>query len=372
MSNHTVTTRRRPTFASAAECSRESKGKTTRVLGLHNQMFQAKLIVSRSDDEYEQEADRVADHVMRISDGKSVQRTPQKSIFTPWLQRQSLEEEEEEAIQTKPLLQRQPIEEEEEFIQSKRRDPRNSVKRENLENSLTQSKGNGFLLPSDIRSSMENAIGADFGQVKVHTDNVAERLSERLNAQAFTHQNDIYFNSGTYNPGSSKGKHLLAHELTHVVQQNGDNASIQRQEGEERYEAATDETEPATSFSPDAVLPIVTPQLPLFDLSSDMRFKLLFMPPQPDIPALIRPFTMRGLLVSDREFNSILHNWGYAYNFYSDLGLDPDSSKWLADKSMSFAYDTQLSLEYPNLIESMEQSGQLPESRTLSIDVFSF
>lgn len=81
---------------------------------------------------------------------------------------------------------------------------------------------------------------------------------------------------------------------------------------------------------------------------------------------------MRGLLVSDREFNSIHQNWNYAYNFYFDMGLGLDSSKRLADKSMSFAYDTQLSLEYPNTIEQKERSGQLPESTGFSVDVWKF
>ncbi|MDY6855080.1 MAG: DUF4157 domain-containing protein [Thermodesulfobacteriota bacterium] len=364
-------TRKRSNLTSAAKRNNGQRKKNNNTDTLINKKIQAKLTIGQPNDKYEQEADRVADQVMRMPNAEPVKQEPWVSPIHPLLQRQPLEEEEEE-LQAKPLLQMQPTEEEEESIQTKRNGSRNPVKRKNLENHLYQSKGSGSSLPRETRRFMENTIGTDFSKVKVHTDNIALQMNKGLNAQAFTHQNDIYFSSGRYNPDSSEGRFLLAHELTHVVQQNGNDTSIQRQEGEERYEAATEETEPATSLSPDAVSPIIYPQLPLFDLNNDMRFKLLFMPPQPDIPALIRPFTMRGLLVSEMEFNSILQNWNYAYNFYFDLGLDPDSSKWLADKSMSFAYDTQLSLEYPSTIESMERSGQLPESTTFSVDVFSF
>jgi hypothetical protein len=64
-------------------------------------------------------------------------------------------------------------------------------------------------------------MGADFSQVKIHTGEEAAGMSNALNAQAFTVGNDIYFNSGKYNPASDKGKHLLAHELTHTIQQSG-------------------------------------------------------------------------------------------------------------------------------------------------------
>ncbi len=157
-----------------------------------------------------------------------------------------------------------------------------------------------------------------------------------------------------------------------MLQQNGNDNTIQKEDEKDRYEAATEEAAPASSISPDAIAPIIDSQIPLFDFGFDTRLKLLYLPPQPDIPALITPFTMRGLLVSDREFNSIHQNWNYAYNFYFDMGLGLDSSKWLADKSMSFAYDTQLSLEYPNTIEQKERSGQLPESTGFSVDVWKF
>ncbi len=72
---------------------------------------------------------------------------------------------------------------------------------------------------------MESRFGAEFGNVNIHTGAQATMLSQSINAQAFTHGSDIYFNQGKYNPESSGGKHLLAHELTHVVQQGEANAT---------------------------------------------------------------------------------------------------------------------------------------------------
>jgi hypothetical protein len=91
--------------------------------------------------------------------------------------------------------------------------------------SLNASKGGGSSLPQGTRSFMENAFSADFSGIKIHTDSQASEMSKGLNAKAFTYGNDIYFKEGQYNPNFEDGKHLLAHELTHTVQQQG----IQRQ-----------------------------------------------------------------------------------------------------------------------------------------------
>ncbi|AUP79057.1 eCIS core domain-containing protein [Flavivirga eckloniae] len=68
---------------------------------------------------------------------------------------------------------------------------------------------------------MESRFGSDFSDVKIHTGSEAVQMSRELNAQAFTVGNDIYFNQGKYSPNSDTGKHLLAHELTHTIQQRG-------------------------------------------------------------------------------------------------------------------------------------------------------
>ena len=74
-------------------------------------------------------------------------------------------------------------------------------------------------LPPRLRAEMEAAFGADFSAVRIHTDETAARLNKMLGAQAFTRGNDIFFNAGRFNPDTSAGKHLLAHELTHTRQQ---------------------------------------------------------------------------------------------------------------------------------------------------------
>jgi hypothetical protein len=70
-----------------------------------------------------------------------------------------------------------------------------------------------------VRTYFEPRFGVDFGQVRVHSDAEAARMNRELNAQAFTHRQDVFFGAGRYSPESSEGKRLLAHELTHVVQQ---------------------------------------------------------------------------------------------------------------------------------------------------------
>ena len=88
-----------------------------------------------------------------------------------------------------------------------------------IESDLHQSKGGGIALPPSTQASMGQRFGADFSQVRIHTDADAAALSQQLGAQAFTYGSDIYFNAGQYNPNSSAGQRLLAHELTHTIQQ---------------------------------------------------------------------------------------------------------------------------------------------------------
>ena len=101
-----------------------------------------------------------------------------------------------------------------------------------LESKLNNSKGSGRPIPKDTRSSFEASLGADFGNVKIHTGTDAVEMNKELGAHAFTHGSDIYFNAGKYDPTSSSGKHLLAHELTHTVQQGGSALHTKKQTGE--------------------------------------------------------------------------------------------------------------------------------------------
>ncbi len=75
----------------------------------------------------------------------------------------------------------------------------------------------GSALPPTLRTQMEAQMGTDFSDVRIHTNSAV--VSDGIGARAFTIGNDIYFNAGEYNPATGAGRHLLAHELTHVVQQ---------------------------------------------------------------------------------------------------------------------------------------------------------
>ncbi|MBN1136784.1 MAG: DUF4157 domain-containing protein [Anaerolineae bacterium] len=170
---------------------------------------------------------------------RRVQRQPEEEeIQTRRVQRQPEEEEiqtkrvqrqpEEEEIQTKSLslLQRQ-VEEEE--IQTRRvghTDPPGAQggafdAGEVVESRLEARKGSGEPLPGDTREFMESRFGTDLSNVRLHTDAEAADLNRSLNAQAFTHGHDIYMPPGKLNGETDEGKRLLAHELTHVVQQTG-------------------------------------------------------------------------------------------------------------------------------------------------------
>jgi hypothetical protein len=76
-------------------------------------------------------------------------------------------------------------------------------------------------LPAKILREMNKKFGTDFSDVKIHCDEEAALLTKALQAQAFTHGRDIFFNTGKYKPYDPEGQLLLAHELTHVVQQTG-------------------------------------------------------------------------------------------------------------------------------------------------------
>lgn len=90
-----------------------------------------------------------------------------------------------------------------------------------MESSIQSARGSGQALDGSVRSRMETAFNADFDSVRVHTGSRADGLSRALSARAFTTGRDIFFRDGEYNPASSSGQELLAHELTHVVQQGG-------------------------------------------------------------------------------------------------------------------------------------------------------
>lgn len=158
-----------------------------------NLQIQPKLTIGEVGDKYEQEADRVAAQVAQRLNAP----TSHKSV-----QRQEMPDEDE--LQMKPIIQRQA-----DCVDASTQ----------LESSINQARGGGQALAPSIRQPMEQAFGADFSGVRVHTDAKSDQLNHSIQAKAFTTGKDIFFRQGEYNPQSSKGQELLAHELTHTIQQ---------------------------------------------------------------------------------------------------------------------------------------------------------
>lgn len=182
--------------------------------------LQAKLTIGQPNDKYEQEADRVADQIMSMpasqirtkpalaeescsqaGDEESVQAKPLEVTITPFVQREVVAKEEEESLQTKSngstIAEISP----------------------NVESRINSLRGGGQPLPETTKNYFEKKFGYDFSQVRVHTDSKSAETATSINAKAFTIGKDVVFSKGQYSPETHLGKLLLAHELTHVVQQ---------------------------------------------------------------------------------------------------------------------------------------------------------
>lgn len=156
------------------------------------------MTVGAVNDPMEHEADAMADRVMRMQE--------------PVVQRKCAHcEKEEEQAHRKPMTP---------FVQMKRDEGGFAVP-EQVTSQINTARGGGNALSGETKSFMESRFGNDFSQVKIHTDANAVQLSRQLNAQAFTVGNDVFFNEGKFAPESDSGKRLLAHELTHTMQQGG-------------------------------------------------------------------------------------------------------------------------------------------------------
>jgi len=169
--------------------------------------IQKKLSIGSANDSYEMEADRVADQVMKMSEP-----SPHIAHTGALIQKKGTHYEPQMqplAETITPLIQRSSTE-------------NGGMASDHIESQINSSKGGGSSMDSGTQSFMENRFGADFSNVKIHTGSEAVQMSRDLNAQAFAVGNDIYFNEGKYNPASDNGKHLLAHELTHTIQQGGE------------------------------------------------------------------------------------------------------------------------------------------------------
>ncbi len=152
--------------------------------------MQAKLKIGAPNDKYEQEADRVADQVMRMPE---------------------------------PQVQRRVEEEEEKMLQAKSDSSQTPELTPGTAKRINSFRGGGQPIDPTTRSFMEPRFGNDFSNVRVHTGTEATQATGAVHAQAFTLGKDIVFGAGKYVPATNTGRQLLAHELTHVIQQNNTN-----------------------------------------------------------------------------------------------------------------------------------------------------
>jgi hypothetical protein len=175
--------------------------------------LQMKLAVSKPGDKFEQEADKMADRVMRLPTPASTEKEERlQRQADDRLQRAEAPDKKEE----KDRIQKTPAGVE----KLQRRSSGAAPAGEAPTQSAIQSKiTGGQPLSSEVRSYMEPRFQADFSSVRVHRDAESASLSSGLSARAFTYQNHIFFSRDQYQPGSSEGKQLLAHELTHTIQQ---------------------------------------------------------------------------------------------------------------------------------------------------------
>ncbi|HYK04671.1 MAG TPA: DUF4157 domain-containing protein [Thermoanaerobaculia bacterium] len=207
---------------------------TSTAPALHGWTIQRKLAVSSPADALERQADAVADSVMRYAQPAAA------SAARAAIQRQCAECEQEEegrrSADAQSIEGGRPEKDEEEepppTEQGVGEAPREAeiqrkahpaaatpVHPRAIAERLAETRSGGEPFASPARRPMEAAFGHDFSRVRVHRDGAAAELCRDLSAQAFTYGNHVYFGHGTYDPQRAAGRHLLAHELAHVVQQ---------------------------------------------------------------------------------------------------------------------------------------------------------
>src|SRR4051812_10360188 len=204
-------------------------------------LIQPKLTINQPNDVYEQEADAVADKVMRMPATETnppffqpkpvpitpVQRKCASCKHEELLQRE--EEEEEQPVQLKSAkeldIQKKCAHcEEEEKLQMKAVSGDSAgLTAPPVVHDVINSGGQS--LDIGTRGFMESRLGYDFSRVQIHDDALAHQSSKDINAHAYTHGSHIAFAAGQYQPNTDEGKRLLAHELTHVVQQSAQGAA---------------------------------------------------------------------------------------------------------------------------------------------------
>ena len=194
-------------------------------------VLQPKLTINQAGDAYEKEADRVADAVMRMPDSRNAPLPGITSLTPGGLQRMCSECEHE--LQRSPLTIQRACSKCQANINS---EPDLSLQAKQTPGSVPDVgpataaqigvlRGGGESLPAPERTFFESRLGYDFGGVRIHTNDQAAHTAKQVEALAFTTGRDIVFGAGQYRPGDAAGRRLMAHELTHVVQQSGGHES---------------------------------------------------------------------------------------------------------------------------------------------------
>lgn len=247
---------------------------------------QAKLQVGKENDPYEVQADSMAEQVVHhkkeqanqaenssffspkpslaksISPG--VQLQPMDDVMTMvvpegdlGVQRMPFEEVQtkcdncESEEQTQAKVQRMPFEEMPQGLtqeaQFKRSIPNGPMP--DIAGQIQNKKGTGSPLPDPVKQDMESGFGADFSGVNVHNDSESAQMSKDLGAKAFTSGNDIFFNQGQFSPETTEGQTLLAHELTHTIQQGASPALEESTDTADAHSSGNDSSNQANTAS---------------------------------------------------------------------------------------------------------------------------
>jgi hypothetical protein len=178
-----------------------------------NPAFSSKTLIQHKLEDKIQKKEETIQNKTKVKKTETTSKTNTLSL-KPLIQNKG----EEENVQQKKEEEKQAKDDEKQ-IQKSAAAEASPGDNSNLESNLNSSKGGGSPLSGKVKTEMESGIGADFSNVRIHNDSNAVQMNKQLGAQAFATGNNIYFNEGKYNPNSKDGKHLLAHELTHTVQQ---------------------------------------------------------------------------------------------------------------------------------------------------------
>lgn len=278
---------------------------------------------------------------------------------------------------------------------------------------LPPSRGSGAPLPAAERAYFESRLGHDFSHVRVHTNDWAASSAAALNAKAFCVGNELAFANGRYRPGTPEGREVLAHELTHVAQQNrggggtptqaesradasaqriarGESVSAQNQGGapqglycdgdDDKKNVADDSTlarsrvqfqPPVAGQSPfltpmrlqltDPSLAALAPRLDLFDPKYVVPNPMLTPAPAPILPPyklmanadILAPFSAYGASPSRMGIN-IVDDWGVVYTRFSQW--QPEALAGIsANMFLTAAYQAALARDNPSIFDKSDQ-----------------